>query len=79
MKGFLLKISVKDVANQIRHFVTGMRCTGSYAVDCPDNHPPRMPTLIGNTFAASLHTDISPQRKEARPRLTLGIRFISTF
>jgi hypothetical protein len=30
-----------------------------------------MPTVIGNTFAASLRTDISPQRKEARPRLTL--------
>jgi hypothetical protein len=30
-----------------------------------------MPTIIGNTFAASLRTDICPQRKEARPRLTL--------
>jgi hypothetical protein len=30
-----------------------------------------MPTVNGNTFAASLRTDISPQRKEARPRLTL--------
>ena len=30
-----------------------------------------MPTVIGNTFAASLNTDISPQRKEDRPRLTL--------
>jgi hypothetical protein len=30
-----------------------------------------MPTVIGNTFAASLRTDICPQRKEARPRLTL--------
>ena len=30
-----------------------------------------MPTIIGDTFAASLHTDICPQRKEARPRLTL--------
>jgi hypothetical protein len=29
-----------------------------------------MPTVNGNTFAASLRTDISPQRKEARPRLT---------
>jgi hypothetical protein len=27
-----------------------------------------VPTIIGNTFAASLRTDISPQRKEARPR-----------
>jgi hypothetical protein len=26
-----------------------------------------MRTIIGNTFAASLRTDISPQRKEARP------------
>ena len=38
-----------------------------------------MPTIIGYTFAASLRTDICPQRKEARPRLTLGIRLILTF
>ena len=38
-----------------------------------------MPTIIGNTFAASLRTDICPQRKEARPRLKLGIRLILTF
>jgi hypothetical protein len=38
-----------------------------------------MPTIIGNTFAASLRTDICPQRKDARPRLTLGIRLILTF
>jgi hypothetical protein len=31
--------------------------------------------IIGNTFAASLRTDICPQRKEARPRLTLGHLF----
>jgi hypothetical protein len=29
-----------------------------------------MPTVNGNTFSASLRTDICPQRKEARPRLT---------
>jgi hypothetical protein len=38
-----------------------------------------MPAIIGNTFAASLRTDICPQRQEARPRLTLGIRLILTF
>jgi hypothetical protein len=30
-----------------------------------------MPTVIDKTFAASLRTDICPQRKEARTRLTL--------
>jgi hypothetical protein len=48
-------------------------------VDTNCTAPSLMPTIIGSTFAASLRTDICPQRKEARPRLTLGIRLISTF
>jgi hypothetical protein len=37
--------------------------THSPSLNC--TAPSLMPTIIGNTFAASLHTDICPQRKEA--------------
>jgi hypothetical protein len=39
-----------------------------------------MPTIIGNTFAASLRTDICPsERKLVHASLALGIRLILTF
>jgi hypothetical protein len=38
-----------------------------------------MPTIIGNTFAASLRTDICPQRKEARLCFTFGHPFNLNF
>jgi hypothetical protein len=38
-----------------------------------------MPTVIDKTFAASLRTDISPQRKEARTHVSRSIRLIFTF
>jgi hypothetical protein len=58
--------------------VAPLQCTTLPKVDPNCTAPSLIPKVNGNTFAASLHTDISPQRKEARC-LTLLTSDLSNF